>query len=592
MYKYCDGINDRGGQKIFDRSLWCSIAAVVIACAWLLPNHHLPWLSFHSDAWIAVSLAVVTGVLLVFNRARVYWTKTAFVVLLAIALVFGQYFFGAIIFAGDMWVSLLYLGGLLVALLISDSLVRQRQWLLVDVLFGAIGVAAIISVGLQLYQWFGMTRFGAVTDIWVLDLVGGRPYANLGQPNQLATLLVWGLVAIGWAALRGVVRTGVFLMCSTFILFGLALTQSRTAWLVVICLVVGAWIFRRAWSNSRTPLLITVLGGLFFLFVFSIEPISRLLYLEGYDLGGRASAGLVVRPLAWWMFLDAIFAAPWFGYGWNQTLLAQVAVIDSHEKLYGLSFSQAHNLLVDLLVWTGIPLGLMLIVALVVWYIHVFKKIESEMQVLLLFAVTTVGVHAMLEFPLHYAYFLLPTGVFVGSLCGSLQQRALFVLNWKAVAFIWLVCALGLAITVHEYLKIEENFFALRFEMRRIGTGGAAATPEVFMLDQLRENLRFARLEIDDGVDGENLAWMRRVVNRYPSALNMTKFSEALGRGGEHEEATYWLGRICMLVSEDECAIAQRVWLARQEEVGELAGIQWPPEFDSEGNRGQGNRVE
>ena len=73
---------------------------------------------------------------------------------------------------------------------------------LADILFLAVLVAALVSVGLQLCQWLALSEHDAVA-AWVLPLPGSRPYANLMQPNQLATLQLWGLLACGWWVARG-----------------------------------------------------------------------------------------------------------------------------------------------------------------------------------------------------------------------------------------------------------------------------------------------------------------------------------------------------------------------------------------------------
>ena len=61
-----------------------------------------------------------------------------------------------------------------------------------------------------------------LTGLLVLPLPpGGRVIANLGQPNQLATLLLWGVLAFWWAYLHQRIGAAVAVLAVAFLLLGL-----------------------------------------------------------------------------------------------------------------------------------------------------------------------------------------------------------------------------------------------------------------------------------------------------------------------------------------------------------------------------------
>ena len=65
--------------------------------------------------------------------------------------------------------------------------------------------------------------------------------------------------------------------------------------------------------------------------------------------------------------IHAIAEEPWHGYGWNQTTAAQFRVVDSiHNKEW---VTSAHNLILDIFVWCGIPLGLLIVSYFVYLYV-------------------------------------------------------------------------------------------------------------------------------------------------------------------------------------------------------------------------------
>src|SRR5690606_30949599 len=86
---------------------------------------------------------------------------------------------------------------------------------------------------------------------------GGRPYANLAQPNNLATLLLFGLLASVYLRECAVLGRFPSALCSCLLLFGIALTQSRTA--VLGLLVLAGWLLfarRCGWSTRSRELFI------------------------------------------------------------------------------------------------------------------------------------------------------------------------------------------------------------------------------------------------------------------------------------------------------------------------------------------------
>lgn len=50
--------------------------AVFLSLGWLLPNHYLPWIAFHTDAWIAWMLVLIGARVVIRSRDhRSEWTE-------------------------------------------------------------------------------------------------------------------------------------------------------------------------------------------------------------------------------------------------------------------------------------------------------------------------------------------------------------------------------------------------------------------------------------------------------------------------------------------------------------------------------------
>jgi len=294
--------------------------------------------------------------------------------------------------------------------------------------------------------------------------------------------------------------------------------------------------------------------------------------VEARSLLGNARLG------AWKMLLDASLKQPFFGFGWGQLDIANFLVTESHPVVFGL-YSQSHNLFLDLILWNGYPVGLIAIVLLIWWVWTVIRLASSFEQMHLIAFVMVLGTHAMLEFPLQYAFFLLPFGLIVGALHTSLgfkfvcQRR-----NWIQ-ASISIVAVIVLAVTINDYFRVERSFYGLRFENKHIPTNIPSTPPDVIALTQFRDYLKFARNVPRSGVDAHELNWMIDTVNAQPSALVMYKLAANLALNKKPTEARQWLVRICKTTQDPNCAYMRQTWKAESIANVDIAAVTWPEEF-------------
>lgn len=484
-----------------------------------------------------------------------------------------QYAGGMVPLAGPAWMAFAYLVGLGLAILVGQRWESDSPAQLGDGLFMAIGFAAVMSVGLQLHQWLQLD----LMDTWLMNNAYGRPFANFGQPNQVGTFLLWGLLALGWGVLRGYLRPAVMVAGAIYLLFGLALTASRTAWIGVVLLVAAVWYWRGLWSWRSAPWAVSALAICFFVFTWVIPFITRglLLSSEEGDLEALVRISSETRPQIWALFLDAIWQKPWLGYGWNQVATAQLAVALDHPPLR-IVFTHAHNLFLDLLLWCGIPLGLTVSGLLLTWLWRRFRAIHDGMSAVLFLLVMVVGNHAMLELPLHYAYFLLPTGLVIGALDTRLHARTRTLARRWVPGVLVLGSAVLLGLIVRDYARVEASYQALRFEWANFRTTVSSGPPDVVLLDHLRDLIVLSRLEPAPGMPPEQLELMRHVASLYPSAGVIHKLAAALVWNGQPDEAKLWLRRLCAVASENQCRAIKNAWQKQSESDSRIAAVPWP----------------
>jgi O-antigen ligase len=578
-------------EKPIMSSFWLVSWSCMLALGWLLPNHYYPWLSFHSDAWVALSVSLASVAVIWRSRQPIAWHRITILVALLLCLPWLQHVFGVMPLLGNAWISSAYLFGLLLAMLTGAQWEARCPAQLGDGLFLALGVAALVSVSLQLQQWWQLVGVSAVSSVgsqlqqslqldglglWTMGSETNRPHANLGQPNQLATLLLWGLLAAAWGLIRKRIGAVTALLMMLFLLFGIALTGSRTAWLGVALIVAATWWWRQLWASSRWPWVTTGLGLYFAICVVSVG------WLHQASLGQsqldsanviRLSGGL--RPLAWTSFLDAAWQRSWFGYGWNQSALAHMAVASEHAPLHSV-FTYAHNLFLDLVLWCGIPLGLLISVVLVWWFWQRLRAIQSAENAVLMLVLLVVANHAMFELPLYYAYFLLPTGLVMGTLHTRLGVPPIVLMGRRAALALWLAATTLLALIIRDYSRVEPSYQTLRLEWSQIKITLPVGPPDVWLLTQWHDYIKYARIEPKAGLSAAELDWMRNVTGLYPNAILMHKLATTLALNQHPEEAQLWLKRMCKVIPESECFIAEKIWARQSLRYPEIAAIPWP----------------
>lgn len=548
------------------------LPVVFMAVAWLAPNHYLPWVAAWGDALAIVGLLLLMPSVMASaaSGARVSWQLASVAAISAIMLLV-QFATGKLLFGGDALMAGLYIALWLAAVLAGGLMATSadRSGGL-NALTAAWLIVALLSVGIALVQWTGAISLG----IYAADLPpAARPFANLAQPNNFSTLCFLGLCGLLWLHQRRCVNGAVFWLGSGFLLLGMVMSQSRTGWLQIGLLI--AWgVAMRVRAELRITRAQLLLQGAVFLAGMLLWPLitDALLLSGGRSLEDQMRAG--ARLPYWWSMLDAIGREPLWGYGWQQVAAAQQRVALDHPTV-GALFEHSHNLVLDLLLWNGVPIGGLIVAVLAWWFIAHICACRDARVVWLLAAVGGVFTHGMLELPLEYAYFLIPVGLAMGAVDGfsSAGGPSRRVPRWAVLSFTGLLTAVFVWTAV-EYLEAEENHRTLRMESARIGVGGIVTpAPKLRLLTQLEAFLQFARTEAKPGMGADQVDWMRKVSERFGYPPVLFRYALAAGLNGQPEVARQTLARICRIHEPQRCVEAREAWVALQVRYPQLAGV-------------------
>jgi hypothetical protein len=509
----------------------------LLTFAWLLPDHHLPWTSWQNEllAFLAIAFLFVPMLRRQGIAGHLAVPTAALLPVLLLVLAFLQWTTGEIDFLGQIVVYGLYFVGLALSILVGFNVEKGEE--LAVPLAKCLLSAAVVSVLLSVPQVFPLTeRFSFINPMPAWRRTG----ANLGQPNHIATLMLWGAASAVY--LQSTQKISRHFQCCMLLvlLLGLVLTESRTGILAMMALAL--------WYGLSNPTGTQIKRGLAASSWFAAGAVVFVMYpifITGVHEGSwqglvlsEHGRGLqsVARTTVWQQLIAAILMHPWFGWGLGGVSAALNGVLDQYPN--GAPFTYAHNIFLDLLVGLGMPFGASISLGLCVWFVVRVRQIRSLLSWFLIALLVPIGIHSALEFPFAYAYFLMPTGLAIGLLEHEHNKIARYQIRippFVGVLLVWI--AIG-AITLKDYLQAESDFRVARFEALHVGeTPTDYQRPRMLLLDQMDAMIRATRMVPSPGMGEEEITILRMASRQYPWTAIQNRYALALALNGDIVEA-------------------------------------------------------
>ncbi len=261
----------------------------------------------------------------------------------------------------------------------------------------------------------------------------GRAGGNIGQPNQFADLMLWGLIALlplarAWRIPGGPMlpRLG-WAFAALLMLTGVVLSGSRTALFALVLIAGWGLVDRRMARALRIGLVLAPLV------VIALQPVvASTAHALGAAVVLTERDGTTdmtsFRSEIWSASIALIRQQPWLGVGWGGFNFAWTLTpgIARHAGLV----DNAHDLPLHLAIELGLPAALAMMGLLLFAFVRAVRcawRLEGEAGIAARAAVLLVlvmGVHSMLEYPLWYAFLLLPTAWTFGLTLGAAAPLA------------------------------------------------------------------------------------------------------------------------------------------------------------------------
>lgn len=516
------------------------LAAILISLAWLLPIHYRPWVTYTGELYAFFALFALAACLF---KEKLQIPKISLPLLALCSVPLIQWGSGLVFFFDKGLLSSVYIFSFWLAIIFGYNLTQtnsERERIFAGFSYVLLGVGSITAL-MAICQWLTLDQY---LPIMVDIKIGQRPYANFAQPNNMATFLVMSLMACLYLYEKQKLKTELIVIAAVIILVGVVLSQSRTSWLASLCLLTYLG-YQQYRGVMRIKWRYSLLWFAAFIGLIFIAPALSQLLSQSADLSVQSpdvvqrATGDMSRLAIWQQMLAAIEHQPWWGYGWHQTSVAYVTI---SEFVQGpVWIRSAHNFILDFLLWNGVILGVPFLAYLGYWGYQLHKHTQSVESVVGILMVGAFSVHAMLEFPQNYAYFLLPVGFIIGMIqsqrvvkgltLSSLYLRSAFVLG-----------ALLLVLIYRDYeVMVPKLGQSIRYEKQ---PEKITNEKPIYLLTEFNHRIGWIRLNPYSKASVEQIQEGEQMVLSYPTKYNLIKYAKLLAFNGYEAEAKHQLQRL------------------------------------------------
>lgn len=522
------------------------------ALPYLVAVHTFPLPTFYSEfvagiCWIALAVAVLA---LTWND-KTGLPRVALAPLALIGILFVQLQFAPPL---NPFLSLAATVFLLAATVACGLGARCRNLpgVLEALAFGLI-LGGLISVAIELLQLFRVPDLPITLFSMQPTGTGRRMWGNLNQPNHLASYLAFALAACAFFASKCRSARIPLAAISLVLLLGMALTFSRITWLHIA--VVGGlagltWTVDqtgyRRWLWTCVPILLLAVLYQLFNWLAAYANVIWHLDLPG-SMGDRMQEGAGLRPLLWKHAWHMFLVHPWLGGGWGDYAWNQFVQTDTLGRVE-VSFN-AHNIVLDQLAKVGL-LGLLAIaLPLLAFLWSLRKRRMTPGLAFLLTVIVVIGVHSLLEYPLHYLFFLLPFAFALGYVDERMMRAPSASAVWGSTALVSIGTAAMMTHLWGDYLAVQRLHYGpdgLQKELARYRQHG-------WTLLLPYENLAMAiHWYVIPEVAPSLVKLEQQAVEFYPGPSTVQRYALALAYVGKTDEAVqqlrrmsnnYWIGK-------------------------------------------------
>ncbi len=527
------------------------IFALALFASLLNPVHGLPYITFYQDLLVCMAGVAALTFFMAENNARTTSDdapspdpkiKLRFPALLAIpfgiiGMICLQIMLGKIELTGSVIIPVLYLLLCACALILGATLSLRSDGAdkAITYVGSAYVLAALISVVLQQLQILDIDAMPLVMSMQKGTQIPMRPYANLAQPNQLALIYFFSLATVWYFYRTEKFPAWACALSAALILWGIVLTQSRIGWILIP--VFYAYTLKDLIRSKHTgSLAITLLAAAYVVLNLLLPQLSQAL---GFAAGAAADhvGGRSERTVLWQIAWQLAAQHPWLGVGWYGYGAGQVNMAADFGP--AIQVAHSHNLILNLAAELGWPAAIIITASLAWWFYQTCLKTPQTMAVQFFsLCFMAVGVHSMVEFPLWYAYVLLPVSMFMGMAHQMRWHRAGKDVYRNVALLGFIFSSLVAVFILLDYGRVVRGFKELVvIEMGYQPQEENLKKPALTIFPTYFEFFKLARIKPHDGMSPEEIAYIETWSKRFGTIPALSLLAEVYVLNGLPDKA-------------------------------------------------------
>lgn len=413
----------RNASEARQSPTWWAMSLLAVLVPTLLAHHEPPSVTFFNQVLAVLGWGLFVAVLGGLPQAPAHGPKgLALSGLSAMLLICAVEALGSAFVWGALPAGLGLMGGgmALGALLTLRAGWRAGQSLdrntIAETFFGALTAAGIVGMGLA---WVQVFHPGWADGVFVAEpTMPGRAVGNLRQPNHFSTLLVFSCAGAAWLGARRRLPGWLSAALVAFFIWGIVLTASRTGMLGMIFLTIWGIADKRLPKVLRAtligaPVVYGLCWGGMWLWAHAHKGATFAAEARLHDGSDISSSRFKIWANVW----ELIKSHPWFGVGYGEFNLAWTFTPFPTRPVA--FFDHTHNLPMQWAVEFGLPLTALLLALCLLGGYALFIGLTDQASQdddgaratvgACSVIVAIAGLHSLLEYPLWYSYFLLPT---------------------------------------------------------------------------------------------------------------------------------------------------------------------------------------
>ena len=443
----------------FARYLTFVLLALALTLPYAVVNHTYPIPTFYSE-FVALTLYLLLGasVLLLVRPARTgegFASPTVALVPLAFGLVLVVQTFALPLAEPSMnWLGAGYLLAAFMATHAGFGIKRARL-MRAALVWGAFAlqVGGLFAVFSQVVQLLHLETKVTPLVVAYNVAVDRRPFGNMAQANHLATYIAFAMAGAMYLVQTRRLNVLLWVVLTAVYAGGLALTVSRGPWLQMgVIFVAGLWIALtgcrseadeghgasgaagrgiasaarsgRQAGGLRAWIIPVALVALFFAMNAFVRwaNVRYNLQLDQSAADRFKDASQIAPRIALWRYGWTMFKShPVLGVGWGDFPIHQFELVRS---LGGVEIANnAHDIFLDVLAKTGLIGFAIVVLGLLAWFVRALRAPHTAERVFGFMLIGVLVMHALVEYPQQYMFFLLPA-MFVFGLLETKPLRA------------------------------------------------------------------------------------------------------------------------------------------------------------------------